>query len=106
MGSARITCDLNLEELAAQAENYFEGGTKWRNKIFQLLMTSERSHPLFPVRVHELLKWDKSEEYQRLRAALSGDASIFSRDDSRPCAHCGHSIKTQHKFCHYCGETQ
>ena len=106
-GPAWITGNINFEELAAQAQGYLDLQTnsKW-HKLLQSWSVMYDSHPLSAVRIHEIMKWEESEEYQRLRALLSWKESVLNKEVDRPCAHCGHTIETQHRFCHHCGEAQ
>jgi Zn-dependent protease with chaperone function len=96
-GPAEITNNINFEEFAAQAEGYvdLQKNSKW-HKILQTLAIMDSTHPFSAVRVHEIMKWEKSEQYQRLRAVLN-------REDRRQCSHCGQVIEIQSKFCRYCG---
>jgi Zn-dependent protease with chaperone function len=72
-GPHAITGNINFEELVAQAQDYLDlqANSKW-HRILQTLEIMFQSHPFSAVRVHEILKWEKSEQYLRLRATLHG----------------------------------
>ena len=71
-GPAAITGNINIEEYAAQAKSYLDlqNDSKW-HKLLQTIAIIDSSHPFSSVRAHEILKWEKSEQYQRLRVALN-----------------------------------
>ena len=106
-GPMEITGNINFDEFAAQAEGYLDlsNNSKW-HKFLQTLAIMDQSHPFYAVRFHELKKWEGSEQYLRLRAALNKEGGFANKDDGHPCSHCGCTIETQHKFCPYCGEAQ
>jgi Zn-dependent protease with chaperone function len=99
-GPVEITGDINFEEYAAQADYYQElqKNGKWQ-KLLQSAAVMNQQHPFSAVRVQEILKWEKSEQYQRLRIALANK-------NDKQCPHCGRAIESQNKFCRYCGKAQ
>ncbi|MDR3198922.1 MAG: M48 family metallopeptidase [Planctomycetaceae bacterium] len=100
-GSAAITKYVNMEEFAAQAEL----AQKIHSGILQKSLDIstniiQRSHPFPSERVYEILKWEKSEQYQRLRAVLN------DQPFEKSCQHCNQTIQIQAKFCRFCGQPQ
>lgn len=100
-GPYDITGKVNVEEYASQAQYYqdLRDHSKW-HKLLQNVAILERNHPFSAVRVQELLMWEKSEQYQRLRAALENHAA------SNVCSKCGREIAVGSKFCRFCGTRQ
>ena len=101
-GPKDITGKLNLEEWASQADLYDEiwNSNTW-NEALQIYAIAKQSHPFSAVRVREILKWGKSEEYNRITTALLGGATGSYcpnchqplEDDWIFCRHCGHKLK-------------
>lgn len=67
-GSKSITSQLDLEEWALQADKYdqIQNSGLW-NKTLQLSAIAGLNHPFSAVRVREVLKWGKSEQYKSLK---------------------------------------
>jgi hypothetical protein len=69
-------------EFADQAKYHqdLQQNSKWQ-KLLQSSAVMNRTHPFPAVRALEILKWEQSEQYQRLRSALVNgnlsDASPF-----------------------------
>ena len=87
-----ITSELNLEELAEQADLYdaFCKNGLW-NKTLQTYAVMDQDHPFTSVRVREMLKWTESEDYQNL---INGGPF---------CSHCHTPVDPTWKFCQHCG---
>ena len=66
-GPIDITEKIDLEEWARQADQYdaIRNDGIW-NKTLQIYAIAQQNHPFAAVRVREILKWGKSEQYQRL----------------------------------------
>lgn len=64
-GPKSITAELNLEELAEQADQYdaFCKNGLW-NKTLQTYAVMDQDHPFTSVRVREMLKWTASDDYR------------------------------------------
>jgi Zn-dependent protease with chaperone function len=58
---------VSLEEFMTQAEEYETGGNAW-DTVLKLLNTAFRSHPFNTVRASELLKWQRSGQYDAIIA--------------------------------------
>lgn len=92
-GPKSITAELNLEELAEQADQYdaFCKNGLW-NKTLQTYAVMDQDHPFTSVRVREMLKWTDSEAYRELM-------------QSNPvCPQCHKPVDKDWKFCRYCGQ--
>ncbi len=97
-GPKNITGGINIEEWAAQAERYedIRDGGLW-NKTLQILATMNNSHPFAAVRVREILKWSKTEQYRRL---VEG---ITTLESGTQCPNCHRGIIADWRFCNHCG---
>lgn len=96
-GPKSITGKINIEEWAAQADAYedIRDGGLW-NKTLQLLATMNNSHPFAAVRVREILKWSRTEQYARLVANMASQ-------EADCCPVCHSKIEAEWGFCKYCG---
>jgi len=72
--------EANLEEFMIQASEYETGGNAW-DAVLKLLNTAFREHPFNTVRASELLKWQRSGEYE---AILAGNYMRRGQDGDRP----------------------
>jgi len=97
-GPKAITKGINLEEWVKQADKYEEiyNDGAW-NKALQLLVIKDQTHPFSAVRVREILRWAKTEQYTMLRSALErGDADAM-------CPACRQPVADNWAFCKKCG---
>ncbi len=96
-GPIEITERIDLEEWARQADQYdaIRNDGLW-NKTLQIYAIAQQNHPFAAVRVREILKWGKSEQYQRLMG-------IKPTGTAGHCPNCGNAVDPAWKFCHYCG---
>lgn len=96
-GPIDITEKIDLEEWARQADQYdaIRNDGIW-NKTLQIYAIAQQNHPFAAVRVREILKWGKSEQYQRLMG-------IKPSGTARHCPNCGNAVDPAWKFCHFCG---
>jgi len=63
-GSKEITEDIDLQLYAQQAAAYDElMKSKW-DQILQTLVTIPQTHPFFAVRVREIMRWCKTDEFK------------------------------------------
>lgn len=97
-GPASITKDINLEEWAKQADTYEEIRTDglW-NKALQVYAIANQTHPFSAVRVREVLKWSKTEQYRRIMEHLRAGSS------SSRCRECGNFVSDSWEYCRHCG---
>lgn len=97
-GPRELTEKLNLEEWASQAEQYDEiwNSNTW-NKALQVYAIAAQDHPFAAVRVREILQWEKTEQYKRLKAGLLNQAT------GTHCPNCHKLADDNWAFCKYCG---
>lgn len=57
--------DIDVDAFVAQASEYETQGTAWE-RVWKILNTAFRDHPMNTVRVGELSRWVQSGEYQRI----------------------------------------
>lgn len=97
-GPRHLTERLDLEEWASQAEKYDEiwNSTNW-NKALQIYAIAGQDHPFAAVRVREILKWEKTDEYRRLKEGLLAPQSQMR------CPNCHQPVKQNWAFCQHCG---
>jgi Zn-dependent protease with chaperone function len=67
-GGNTTTDEMSVDEFIHQAEQYEMGGGAW-DTVLKLLNTAMRTHPFHTVRAAELLRWQRSGQYD---AILSG----------------------------------
>jgi Zn-dependent protease with chaperone function len=97
-GPKSITGKVNIEEYASQANAYDAlQENKW-DKALQTYAVAFQDHPFSSVRTREILKWCKTEPYQRLIQ------NINLEEFGLACPHCHNLIEKDWKFCKYCGE--
>jgi len=72
--------EVSLEEFMTQAEEYETGGGAW-DTVLKLLNTAFRSHPFNTVRAPELLKWQRSGQYD---AIIAGNYLRRGDEGSQP----------------------
>ena len=97
-GPKDITSGVNIEEWARQADLYdaiCKDGM-W-NKALQIYAVMGIDHPFAAVRVREILKWEKSQEYINIRANLDDD------NGEGGCPNCHRPVDDSWTFCRYCG---
>lgn len=97
-GGLELTRGLNMQEWAAQADEYdnlYNEKGIW-NKYLQFMNTLGLDHPFSAVRVREILKWSCQPEFQTARQALN------ERGHHR-CSNCGKPASST-KFCQFCGK--
>lgn len=97
-GSKAITGGINLEEWVAQADKYDEicNEGAW-NKTLQTMAVMNNTHPFSAVRVREILRWAKTDQYKSARAALERQGS------GKACPVCGKPVNPRWAFCRDCG---
>lgn len=91
-GPRSITSKIDLKEWARQADEYdnIQNENIW-NKTLQLAVIAGLDHPFCAVRVREILRWGESHQYD----IIKNGGSV--------CPGCGRQIKSEWKFCRYCG---
>jgi len=96
-GPKMITQNIDLDEWAKQADKYDEiyNDGLW-NKTLQMYVIAARSHPFAAVRVREILKWAKSEQFQHL-------LNHQNSKEQNTCPNCNKPIESTWSFCKHCG---
>ena len=96
-GPIALTKDINIEEFVQQAEYYddLQKNNKWDKLIqdYNILMSS---HPYAAIRVREILKWEKSEQWKRIKAE-------GQQADKPHCPACRKPVDEAWKYCQHCG---
>ena len=97
-GPKSVTNELNYEEWARQADRYDEiwNSNTW-NKALQIYAIAGQSHPFSAVRVREILKWGRSDEYHRIKTSLL-DAGSYGC-----CPNCKRTVCEDWHYCKHCG---
>lgn len=91
-GPKSITSQLNMEELARQADQYdaFCKDGVW-NKALQTFAVCDKDHPFVAVRMREMLNWTATQDFLHLL-------------ESHPtCPRCGREVGDDWHFCQHCG---
>jgi len=106
-GPASITSEINMEEWAAQANEYekIRNSNLW-NKTLQIGAVAGLSHPYAAVRVREILSWAESDQYRILKAALEGNENPVVApvtEFGKTCPNCGQPVEDDWQFCRHCG---
>lgn len=96
-GPKSITDTVDIEEWAKQADQYeaIRNDGVW-NKTLQTYAVMGTDHPFSAVRVREILKWEKSTQYQKIRESLSVAAE-------GGCPNCHKPVDSDWQFCRHCG---
>lgn len=92
-GPKSITDEINLVELAEQADKYdaiCKDGA-W-NRVLQTYAVLANDHPFTSVRIRETLRWVASDQY------------ISLREKYPSCPRCFREIVSGAKFCKHCGK--
>ena len=92
-GPKSITDELNLIELADQADKYdaiCKDGL-W-NKALQTYAVMGNDHPFTSVRIRETLRWVVDDQYKSLREKYPS------------CPNCFREVKPGARFCNHCGK--
>src|SRR5689334_12039872 len=66
-GGNTTTDEMSVDEFIHQAEQYEMGGGAW-DTVLKLLNTAMRTHPFHTVRAAELLRWQRSGQYDAILA--------------------------------------
>lgn len=98
-GSKQITQNINIDEWIKQSEDYEEirDGSKWE-KLLQLMVTMNNTHPFAAVRVREIVNWSRTSNYSNLRNKIKPLI-----EQTNTCPNCHKPIEITWKFCRHCG---
>ena len=96
-GPKVLTKSINIEQFAKQAEMYEELlATSKTDNLMQKFAVMNESHPFSAERVNEILKWERSPEYEVAKGFMFGTSDI--------CPHCHKPVMKGWTYCRYCGE--
>lgn len=104
-GPRWLTDQVNFEEWAMQAEEYekIRQDGVW-NKALRMFSVMEQDHPYSAVRVNEIMKWCKTEDYLKAMELLNTGLDINpALEGSTICHSCGAIIESGWNFCQSCG---
>lgn len=95
-GPRSITKDVDIHLFARQAEDYSDilSSNKLDN-LLQKVAVMDESHPFSAVRVHEILKWSGSEDFEKIKGIVLGGSGF--------CPHCHKPIMSDWVYCRCCG---
>ena len=98
-GPVALTKEVDPDEWARQADEYEAicRENTW-DKLLQCSAVMNADHPFTAVRVREILKWGRSEQYKRLKVALSA-----KEIGCGVCPNCSAPIDDRWQFCRQCG---
>ena len=96
-GPITITKDVNIDEFVKQADAYDAlDQNKW-DKLLQNIAIMNASHPFAAIRVREILKWSKTEQYKRITDGLKLAVTGLV------CPSCNSPVDVTWIFCKNCG---
>lgn len=103
-GPKSLTSTIDFEEWAKQADEYesIRNSNLW-NKTLQIHAVLLENHPFTAVRVREILKWGKSEQYQTIKKSLDAQ-NIALLGSGHDCPSCGKPLGEDWAFCRHCGQ--
>lgn len=95
-GQKDLTGEVNIEEWAAQAEQYedIRSGSLW-NRVLQMGATMTLDHPFAAVRVREALNWSRTESFHMAKQLLEGSLRL--------CPNCNQPVEPNWTYCKHCG---
>ena len=98
-GPVALTKEVDPDEWARQADEYEAicRENTW-DKLLQYSAVMNADHPFTAVRVREILKWGRSEQYKRLKTAMSA-----KKIGCGVCPNCSAPIDGRWRFCRQCG---
>lgn len=99
-GPKSITAELNLAELAEQADEYdsFSKSDLW-NKTLQTYAVLDCDHPFTSVRLREMLRWFHGQQKQ-----IPGSLQPRQLGKRKTCPHCHRFVQVSWKYCEFCGK--
>lgn len=110
-GSQKIFSQMNRDEYLAQADEYDRPDAGKLDKLYKLMIESERSHPIPVLRAREVLRWGAGPEFASILAGdyprrgepLPSKNAKASAPVLVPCAECGERTDAAFSFCTSCG---
>lgn len=96
-GPKNITKDVNIDEFVKQADYYDTLQDNNWDKFLQNWSILESSHPYAAIRVREILKWGKTEQWRRIKDIVQLE------EKGLVCPECGNPIDDTWCYCKGCG---
>ena len=96
-GPASITKDVNIDEFVKQADYYDTLQDNNWDKFLQNWSILESSHPYAAIRVREILKWGKTEQWQRIKDIVQLE------EKGLICPNCNKAVEESWIYCKECG---
>lgn len=112
-GSPKVFAQMDRDEYLRQADEYDRPDVSKLDRLYKLLLESEKTHPIPVLRAREALRWGQSEEYSQIleghyprrgSAVVAGKNGTL-RSGPRPCPHCGGESDAAFTFCIHCGKS-
>lgn len=96
-GPAKITKDVNIDEFVKQADYYDTLQDSNWDKFLQNWSILESSHPYAAIRVREILKWGKTEQWNRIKDIVQLE------EKGLICPNCNRAVEESWIYCKECG---
>lgn len=96
-GPKNITKDVNIDEFVKQADYYDTLQDNNWDKFLQNWSILESSHPYAAIRVREILKWGKTEQWRRIKDI------VRLEEKGLVCPECGNPVDDTWYYCKGCG---
>ncbi|WP_300701751.1 M48 family metallopeptidase [Bacteroides sp.] len=96
-GPASITKDVNIDEFVKQADYYDTLQDNNWDKFLQNWSILESSHPYAAIRVREILKWGKTEQWHRIKDIVQLE------EKGLICPNCNKAVEESWIYCKECG---
>lgn len=94
-GPKALTGKVDLDQYLAQADAYDRMQDSTWDQFLQGMAAWNQDQPFPAVRAREIVRWCKSEHFQRLTQGMSTAGT--------ECPSCGNPIDESWRFCRYCG---
>lgn len=96
-GPSSITKDVNIDEFVKQADYYDTLQDNNWDKFLQNWSILESSHPYAAIRVREILKWGKTEQWHRIKDIIQLE------EKGLICPNCNKAVEESWSYCKECG---
>lgn len=96
-GPKNITKDVNVDEFVKQADYYDTLQNNNWDKFLQNWSILESNHPYAAIRVREILKWGKTEQWHRIKEVVQ------LQETGLVCPNCSNAVNASWIYCKRCG---
>lgn len=96
-GPKNITKDVNVDEFVKQADYYDTLQNNNWDKFLQNWSILESNHPYAAIRVREILKWGKTEQWNRIKDVIQ------LQENGSICPNCSNVVDNSWIYCKGCG---